>query len=173
MQPNTIKSRHLQIVHYPNPLLKKIAQPITEITSDIVELAERMTFMMEESNGIGLAAPQVGISLRLVVISITGKQEDARILINPVLSDLQGVSESEEGCLSLPGVYGNVKRAASCSVTAQDIDGNSFMLDAVDLAATVAQHEVDHLDGKLFIDRLSTLQHIKCRRSIKQLEKEY
>ena len=100
------------------------AEPVTEINSDISDLAERMTDLMEEANGIGLAAPQVGVSLRIIVVSITGKRQDAKVLINPVLSDLQGVSEMEEGCLSIPGVHANVKRAASCSVEAQDIDGN-------------------------------------------------
>ncbi len=173
MRPNSFNINKLRIINYPNPLLNENSKPIAEITTEIADLADRMIFLMEESCGIGLAAPQVGVPLRLVVISTTGKRQDSQILINPVLSNLQGTCEMEEGCLSLPGVHGNVKRPSTCSVEAQDIDGNSFMLDTVELTARVIQHEVDHLDGKLFTDRLSTIQRLACRRSVRQLEKEY
>jgi len=132
-----------------------------------------MIDLMIESSGIGLAAPQVGISLRLIVMSFTGKAQDAEILLNPEINNLHGWSEMEEGCLSIPDVRAKVRRPAACTVNALDIDGNSFRIDAVELAATVIQHETDHLNGILFIDRLNTIARMACRRGLKQLESDY
>ncbi len=163
----------LEIIHYPNPILAQEAKEITEVNEEIVRLADKMVELMVESDGVGLAAPQVGVSLRLIVISPTGTREDAEVLVNPVLTNLIGNCEGEEGCLSVPGIRAKVRRAESCTVTAQDLEGNSFTVDAIDLPAIILQHETDHLDGILFIDRLTTFSKMACRRGIKQLEKEY
>jgi peptide deformylase len=163
----------LYIHHYPDEILRKRAQEVVEINDTIVRLAEKMTEIMVKSGGIGLAAPQVGVPLRLFVFSLTAKPEDAQVIINPELKNFQGYVDTEEGCLSIPDVRAKVRRPAACTVTAIDLDGNEFVMDAVDLAATVVQHETDHLDGKLFIDRLSTISRFACRRTIRQLEQEF
>ena len=165
--------KKLTIIHYPDPLLRQKAIEITDIGPEHTALAERMTNLMVDFQGIGLAAPQVGLSIRLIVISITGKREDAEILVNPVLSDFDGWSEMEEGCLSVPGVRGKVKRAATCKVNATDLEGNHFEAEANDLAATLLQHETDHLNGKLFIDRMGAIGRIAIKRGLLRLEKEY
>ena len=164
---------NLKIIHYPNPILAEEAKEIPEVNDQIVRLADKMVDLMVESDGVGLAAPQVGVSLRLIVVSPTGLKEDAEILVNPVLTNLVGNCEGEEGCLSVPGVRAKVRRAESCTVTAQDLEGNSFTVDATELPAIILQHETDHLDGILFIDRLNAISKMACRRGIKQLEKEY
>ena len=156
-----------------DPILRQTAKPIANIDSRIASLAEWMGDLMIKSSGIGLAAPQIGLPLRLFVFNLTGKPDDVEVLINPELSNFQGTSEIEEGCLSLPGVRAKVRRPAACTVTALNLDGNQFVLDAVDLAATVIQHEFDHLDGTLFIDRPNAVSRLSCRKGLKQLEKEY
>ena len=163
----------LKIVHYPDPVLAEDAKEISEVNDQIVALAHKMVDLMVESDGVGLAAPQVGVSLRLIVISPTGLKEDAEILVNPVLTNLIGNIDGEEGCLSVPGIRAKVRRAESCTVTAQDLEGNSFTVDAAELPAIILQHETDHLDGILFIDRLNAISKMACRRGIKLLEKEY
>ena len=166
-------SNNLHLRFYPDPVLRQAAKPVENIDSRIVTLADRMADMMIKSSGIGLAAPQIGLPLRLIVFSLTGKPEDVEVLINPELSHLQGISEIGEGCLSLPGVRAKVRRPAACVVTALNLDGDQFVLDAVDLAATVIQHESDHLDGTLFIDRLNAVSRLSCRKGLKQLEREF
>lgn len=168
-----MKLDKLYIRHYPDPILRQKAQNVTEIGDAIAALAERMTEIMVKAGGIGLAATQVGVPLRLFIFSLTAKPEDVQVIINPELKNFQGVSEIEEGCLSVPDVRAKVRRPAACTLTALDLDGNEFTMDAVDMAATVIQHETDHLDGKLFIDRLSTISRFACRRGIRQLEQEY
>ena len=163
----------LHLWYYPAPILRQSAKPVLEVGPDIIGLADRMTELMLESNGIGLAAPQVGILLQVVTISLTGKPQDVEVFINPQLDGLEGAFEMEEGCLSLPGIRANVRRPALCRVSAMDLDGNQFVMDMVDLASVVIQHEIDHLQGKLFIDRLSTLGRMACRKALKQLEQQY
>jgi len=164
---------NLHLRYYPDPVLRQTAKPIANIDSRIATLAELMADIMVKSSGIGLAAPQIGLPLRMFVFSLTGKPEDVEVVINPELSNLQGTSEIEEGCLSLPGIRAKVRRPAACTVTALNLDGNQFVTDAVDLAATVIQHESDHLDGTLFIDRLNAIARLSCRKAIKQLERDF
>ena len=173
MEYNLPDIDNLTIIHYPNPTLALDAEEVPEVNDQIVQLARRMVDLMVESDGVGLAAPQVGVSLRLIVVSPTGTKEDAEVFVNPVLTNLIGSCEGEEGCLSVPGVRARVRRAESCTATAQDLDGNSFTIDAAELPAIILQHETDHLDGILFIDRLNAFSKMACRRAIKQLEKEY
>ena len=165
--------QHLKIIVYPAPILKKKAQPVEQITPEIENLAQKMIDLMVQARGIGLAAPQVGVGLRLFVASVTSDANDAQVFINPQIDDFQGISEIEEGCLSLPGIQVKVRRPAICVITAQDLTGESFSFQAHELQATVVQHENDHLDGRLIIDRASTLQRIGFRKTIKQLELDY
>jgi len=173
LQDNPGNNKKLQIICYPDPALAKQTQPIEKITTETIDLAQKMIDLMIDSAGVGLAAPQVGILLRLFVMSTTGKHEDAQVLINPELSNFDGTSELEEGCLSVPEVRAKVRRSATCTVTATDLQGNRTVMDVRELAATIVQHETDHLDGKLFIDHLNTLSRMACRRTLKQLEADY
>lgn len=166
-------SNSLYLRHYPDPVLRQKARPVEVVDAGITALAERMADIMIQSSGIGLAAPQIGLPIRLIVFSLTGKLEDVEVLINPELSDFQGISELEEGCLSLPGVRAKVRRPAACTVSALNLDGDHFVMDTVELAATVIQHEFDHLDGTLFIDRLNAVSRLSCRKGLKQLERDF
>jgi peptide deformylase len=173
MQNGFSDSKRLSVLSYPDPRLVLPTEPIERVTDDISELARRMIDVMVESNGIGLAGPQVGVHLKLIVISLTGSAQDAEVFVNPRIIETSGWSEIEEGCLSLPGVRAKVRRPAICSVDTGDLEGNRFVIDATDMLATVLQHEIDHLNGVLFIDRLNTISRIACRKSIKYLETEY
>ena len=172
-QINDFNFGQLYIHCYPDPILRQPAQPVRQVTQEIVELVEKMTDLMLEANGIGLAAPQLGVLLEVVIISLTGKREDVEVFINPQLDGFEGVSEVEEGCLSLPGIRGLVRRPAICTVNAMDLESNQYVMDMVELGATAIQHETDHLRGKLFIDRLTTVSRLACRKALKQLEQEY
>ncbi|SKA74705.1 peptide deformylase [Desulfobaculum bizertense] len=149
-----------EIVTYPDPVLAQTAEEITELTPELKQLAEDMVETMYEGDGIGLAAPQVGESCRLVVIDITGpeKREELRILVNPCITSKEGEVDSEEGCLSVVGYRGKVKRAEKVTVDATDLEGKPVHIEADGLLAICLQHELDHLDGVLFIDHLSRLK---------------
>ena len=146
----------LKIVTYPNPLLGKTSLPITEVTDEIRRLADEMTETMYKSDGIGIAAPQVGKLVRLVIIDISGpeKREGKMVLVNPVWTPLPdaGSIESEEGCLSVPGYWGYVKRPAWVKVRAHDRNGNEFETEGTGMTARCFCHELAHLDGQLYTD---------------------
>lgn len=170
-----LDSNNLKIVVYPDPILRKKARPVAaeDFGPELAALAQKMIELMVKHSGVGLAAPQVGLSARLIVVSVTGKPEDAEVIVNPELSNLQGESDMEEGCLSIPGVRANVRRANSLTLAGQDLQGNRFTAEVNDYAAVVLQHECDHLDGVLFIDRLNSLGKLSCRKGLKNLEREY
>lgn len=150
-----------KVLTYPNPVLKEKAEPIREITPEIRELAKDMVETMYEYDGIGLAAPQVGELVRLITVDISGpeKREDLRVLINPELERIGDEEvESEEGCLSVEDYRSTVVRSERVKVKALDLDGNPVEFEADGLLAVCLQHECDHLDGKLFIDRISRLK---------------
>lgn len=165
----------LKIVTYPDPVLRKKARPVApeEFGPELEALAQKMIELMAQHSGVGLAAPQLGLSLRLIVVSPTGKPEDAEVIVNPEFSNLQGESENEEGCLSIPGVRANVHRAASLTLNCQDLAGHRVTADVDDFTAIILQHECDHLDGILFVDRLNTIAKLSCRRGLKNLERDY
>ena len=152
----------LKILSYPDPLLARKCEPVAEVTDEIRDLVKGMIPLMYEADGIGLAAPQVGRLIRLVVIDISGPESrsDLRVFVNPKLTPIpsEGKVTYEEGCLSVPGYRANVKRFAKVHVDAQDLEGNVLDYDADGLLAICLQHECDHLDGKLFIDRISSLK---------------
>lgn len=149
-----------QLVTYPNDVLCENARPVQNIDDYIKELADDMTHIMYENRGIGLAAPQVGEGLRLVTIDISGpeKREELMVLVNPEIVEKEGEAESEEGCLSVVGYKTYVKRADKVRVKATDLEGKPVEFEADDLLAICLQHEIDHLDGILFIDRISRLK---------------
>ena len=171
--PDTNGIERLGIVHYPDPALRRAGAPIARFDDRLLGLARRMCALMHEHNGVGLAAPQVGLALRLFVWNPTGQPEDDQVCVNPRLSAHTEPVESEEGCLSLPSVTVQVRRARTVHLDAQDCAGNDVALDGADLVARIWQHEVDHLDGKLIIDYMSPSDAIANRRAIKDMESQY
>jgi peptide deformylase len=158
----------LKILRFPDPRLRKKASEITDVSDKIRQLAEDMLETMYEAPGIGLAATQVDVQKRIIVIDISEDKSQALVLINPEVIKKEGEREHEEGCLSVPEAYEMVTRADKIRVKALDRDGNEVEFDADDLLATCIQHEIDHLEGKLFVDYLSNL---KRQRIKKRLEK--
>ncbi len=148
------------ILTYPNPELKKRSAPVTIITDAVRELARDMAETMYDAPGVGLAAPQIGIHQRIIVIDVSGHDEprDLIIAINPVIVHSEGESYEEEGCLSVPNYAANVHRHARVIVRGLDLDGNEKTWQAEGLLAVAFQHEIDHLDGVLFVDHLSPLK---------------
>ena len=150
-----------EVLTYPNPLLKRKAEPVGEITPELRTLAADMVDTMYENDGIGLAAPQIGEMIRMITVDITGpeKRENLRVLVNPELEMIGDEEvESEEGCLSVEDYRAPVARAEQVKVRATDLDGKPVEFEADGLLAVCLQHECDHLDGKLFIDRISRLK---------------
>ncbi len=146
----------LRIVYYPHPTLRYMSKPVRRIDDGLRWLVSRMFALMYEAQGVGLAANQVDVPLRLFVVNLASKPGEGqeRVFINPVLSLPQGWEEAEEGCLSLPGLYARVARPKRVRVQAFDLEGNDIIEDVSGLLARVVQHELDHLDGVLFIDRV-------------------
>jgi peptide deformylase len=148
----------MDIVHYPHPALRWKSRPVTEINADLRAIVRRMFELMYEHKGIGLAANQVGLPLRLFVINLTGEvseKDEEIVFINPEIIRRKGTETGEEGCLSLPKLYGDVRRAEKIVVEAFDLEGHGFEVSVDELAARAIQHESDHLDGILFPDRMT------------------
>ncbi|MCX7605444.1 MAG: peptide deformylase [Bryobacteraceae bacterium] len=163
----------LRIRKYGDPVLETPAEPVTEFNGELRQLAEDMFETMYANKGIGLAAPQVGISRRLAVIDPTAGEDAAAklVLVNPVILVKEGTQIGEEGCLSIPGFREDVKRAYRVRVRAQDLEGNFFETEGEELLARVIQHELDHLDGILFLQHLSLLKRDLIKRKIRKLVK--
>jgi len=163
----------LRIVLYPDPALKKRAVEVGKFNAEIAALAKRMLELMREAKGVGLAAPQVGVRLRLFVCNPTGEPGDDLICVNPRFTELSGGEEWEEGCLSIPNVTVTMRRATQVVMEAFDVDGKPFQVTGMELRARIWQHETDHLDGRLIIDNMSATDEIANRRAIKQLQNRY
>ncbi len=160
----------LNILEYPDPRLRLTARPIKEVRDTIRRLADDMLETMYAARGIGLAATQVGITKRLLVMDISEGPKEPLVLINPRILDHSGSVETDEGCLSVPGFYEPVRRAARIDIEYLDRNGELVRADWDGLRAVCAQHEIDHLDGKLFVDHLSSLKRNRIR---KRLEKQH
>jgi peptide deformylase len=162
------------IVQYGDPILEKPAKSITAFDSELAELAEDMFASMYAAQGVGLAAPQIGKSLRMTVVDVTaGKNPEAKIvLINPEIIHAEGEKREEEGCLSIPGFRGYVIRPLFVTVKAQTVTGETFEIRGEDLLARAFCHEIDHLNGVLFIQHLSMLKRDLIRRKIKKMRKQ-
>jgi peptide deformylase len=158
-----------QILHYPDPRLRRKAEPVTEMTDEVRALIADMAETMYEAPGIGLAAIQIGVTQRVVVIDVSDTRDQLRVFVNPEIVSAEGKQVLEEGCLSVPGIFEPVARAERVRVRALDRDGKAFELDATGFVATCIQHEIDHLDGKVFVDHLSRLKQQRIR---KKLEKQ-
>jgi len=161
----------LQILEFPDPRLRKIAEPVTVFDGKLEVLIEDMLETMHEAQGIGLAATQVNVHKRLLVIDVSENGDSPRVYINPTFEILDDeLSEYDEGCLSVPGFYETVSRPRIVKISAQDAKGEVFEQVAEGILATCIQHEIDHLDGKLFVDYISTLKRQRIR---SKLEKEH
>jgi peptide deformylase len=162
-----------EIVKYPDPILQKPTEPVTEFNEELRALVDDMFESMYAAHGIGLAAPQIGISKRITVIDLSFQKnpEEKIVLINPEIIHKQGKQNEEEGCLSLPEIREKVSRAEKVRVRAQDVNGKWFELDGDELLARAFQHEIDHLDGILFIFRVSALKRDLLLRKIRKMQK--
>lgn len=158
------------ILTYPEPLLAQEAEPVTEITQKLKDLANDMVETMYESDGIGLAAPQVGELVRLITVDVTGPENRKQlfVLFNPMIVDECGEVESEEGCLSVPNFRSKVTRAGEVRVLGQGLDGKEVAIEAKGMLAICLQHEIDHLNGTLFIDRISNLKRTLYDRKVRK-----
>ena len=162
-----------RITHYPAKVLAKAAKPVEKIDDNIRQLVEKMTDIMLQNKGIGLAAPQAGVPLRLFIISLDGSRENVRVYINPTVTPSGELDEADEGCLSVPGIYTKIRRYKKCTVTATDLDGNEFTEEADGLYARCLQHEYDHIEGMTIVDRMPSTAKITHRKQLKKLRQEY
>ncbi|SFJ90088.1 peptide deformylase [Marinobacter persicus] len=162
-----------EILEYPDPRLRTIAKPVDEVTDDIRTLIDDMFETMYDANGIGLAATQIDVHKQVIVMDLSEDKSEPRVFINPKVEVLDGDLEAmQEGCLSVPGFYEDVKRIEHCRITAKDRNGEEFVLEAEGLLAVCIQHEMDHLNGKLFVDYLSQLKRSRIRKKLEKLHKQ-
>ena len=163
----------LEIVKYPAPVLETPGAPVTEFDESLRELVGNMFETMYGAKGVGLAAPQVGVSKRLFVMDCSGGTDPAQriAIINPIVLRIEGEQTGDEGCLSFPGIYFPVERSLRAVVQAQDVRGETFEIDGMELTARCMLHETDHCDGLLFIDRLSPLRRDMVKRRFQKMKK--
>ena len=162
----------LNILRYPDARLHKVAAPVTVFDDGLKRLVQDMAETMYAAPGVGLAATQVDIHKKVIVVDVSERRDSLVVLVNPEIVEASGVSDIEEGCLSVPGIYETVERAERVKVRAHDQNGNSFTLEAQGLLAVCIQHEIDHLVGKVFVENLSPLKQQRIRaRLAKQLKK--
>ena len=162
----------LKILEYPHPRLRIKAEPVTEVNDAIRQLVADLLETMYAAPGIGLAATQVDVHQRILVLDVSDDQSSPMCFINPEIVSHDGLEVTDEGCLSVPGVYEGVERAAQIRVRALDQQGNPFELDAEGLLAVCIQHEMDHLEGKLFVDYLSELKRQRLKKKLTKVQKQ-
>ena len=162
----------LPILQYPDERLHKVAKKIDQVDNGIRKLVRDMAETMYSAPGVGLAATQVDQHIRLIVIDVSETHDDLKVLINPELLQGEGQKENEEGCLSVPGIYEKVSRAERVTVRALDEHGKTFTLEAEGLLAVCIQHEMDHLQGKVFVEYLSHLKQTRIRSKLKKQRRE-
>ena len=165
--------KSLHILHYPDPLLREQSQTIREINSFLDEMVARMAELMQDEKGVGLAAPQVGWRFRMVVANPTMEPRKVEALINPVIVKRWGNVVGDEGCLSVPGIFAKVKRAERILIRGTRLDNSAVEFEAEGFPARLWQHELDHLEGSLFVDRIGPTSKILIRNSLRELEQQY
>ncbi|WED21810.1 peptide deformylase [Vibrio sp. JC009] len=161
----------LQVLVFPDDRLRTVAKPVEEVTPEIQQIIDDMIETMYAEEGIGLAATQVNIHQRIVVIDISDSRDQPMVLINPEITEKRGEDGIEEGCLSVPGARALIPRAHEVSVKALNRDGKEFTFEAEDLLAICVQHELDHLEGKLFVDYLSPLKRKRIKDKLEKIKK--
>lgn len=167
-------SLEFDLTLYPSPVLKRVAAPVEAFDDELVAIVEAMYRRMVESNGVGLAAPQVGLRKRILVLNPTGKEEDNLTLINPTILGRSGPTTTfEEGCLSFPGIYAEIERPSRCRVKACDVTGKEFEAEYDDFVARIIQHEFDHLEGILLVDRMSPADRLRHKVALEELVEDY
>lgn len=180
METLTVKSivarglaEELSLRYYPDPVLRRKAFAVETITPELKDLAKKMLEVMYREDGVGLAAPQVGLSIRMMVLNTTGEPSGERVTLNPRIVKREGTIDSDEGCLSFPGVRITVPRDEKVTLEYMDLSGKTQTLEADALLSRAIQHEIDHLDGVLFIDRLSPAGKSAVKTQLKELEKRF
>ena len=158
----------LAILHYPDERLRTKAKPVTKFDDKLSRLARDMAETMHEAPGIGLAATQVDVHQRVIVVDVSETRDQLLVLVNPEILARDGVRVGEEGCLSVPGIYDDVERALHIVVRYRDLSGVEHTMEATDLLAVCIQHEIDHLDGKVFVDYLSRLKQTRIRAKLQK-----
>lgn len=157
---------------YPSAVLRKVAEPVEAFDDELRDFVAAMFATMRSSKGVGLAAPQVGVKKRVLVLNPTGEEDPAQdlVLVNPTIVSRDGDKESmEEGCLSFPGIYAAVSRPARCTVEAQDLDGKPFRAEYDGFVSRIVQHEYDHLEGVLLVDRMSSADRLRHKAALEEL----
>ena len=167
-----VNSDDCKLTRYPAEVLAGAAKPVEEVNDNIRRIADKMIDIMLENKGIGLAGPQAGVGLRIFVVSLDGTKENAKVYINPTITPDGQLEPMEEGCLSLPGIFAKVRRYRKCTVRATGLDGREFTEQGEGMLARVFQHECDHLDGTVIIDRISEITRIGLRGRLKELRKK-
>lgn len=163
----------LKIIHYPDARLRQKAEAVRQVTDEVRQVAARMIQLMHEAPGVGLAAPQVGLSWRMFVANPTGEPGDDQVYVNPEFKELSRDShDHEEGCLSLPGITGEIRRPTTATLVATDLNGNRIEQTDSELLARIWQHENDHLDGVLIIDKMTPIDRMASRKILRELEAE-
>ena len=163
-----------EVTLFPDPVLRKVALPVEEFDQSLAHTVEAMFECMRASSGVGLAAPQVGLRRRILVLNPTGEPEDDLSLINVTITDRFGPESAfEEGCLSFPEIYGEVTRPESCRLTAQKVDGTAVELEVDGFTSRIIQHEYDHLEGVLLVDRMSPADKLRNRQALEALVEDY
>jgi peptide deformylase len=171
---HAVDPAELRIIHYPDPRLREMCTPVEDPTDPAVsELVSRMFELMFESRGVGLAAPQVGVTVRLFVASPTFDPSDCHVFINPKIVAVDGRQDGEEGCLSFPDIHCKVRRHETATIRATGLDGEVFEQTGRDLTARIFEHESDHLDGRLLVDRMSRVAKLANRRALGNLEASF
>ena len=161
----------LPILEYPDPRLKKVAAPVPAVTPEIRKLVRDMAETMYAAPGVGLAATQVDVHKRVIVLDVSESKDELRVFINPQILSAEGEVECEEGCLSVPGYFDKVTRAARVRVRALNEEGERFEIDAEDMLAVCIQHEMDHLEGKVFVDYLSPLKRARLAARLRKKQR--
>jgi len=162
----------LDILNYPDARLYTVAKPVLQVDAKIQRLIDDMAETMYAAPGVGLAATQVDVPKQIIVIDVSEDKSDLRVFINPEIIRREGLALNQEGCLSVPGIYENVERADSVTVTALDRNGSRFTLNASGMLATCIQHEIDHLSGKVFVEYLSDLKQNRIRAKLKKRQRK-
>lgn len=161
----------LEILKFPDDRLRTRAKPVEAVTDEIKQLVDDMFETMYAAPGIGLAATQVNVHRRIVVIDVSADKDTPLCLINPLITAKDGIEQHEEGCLSVPGIYETVERAEQIQFTALNREGEKYQMDVDDLLAVCVQHELDHLEGKLFVDYLSPLKRNRIKKKMEKHQK--